>query len=432
MMNYKKSRGISGMAKAIIMPRLGLNEEENLLGEWFVSEGDTVKEGDPVFSIETDKSSMDVFAEEDGTVLKRFYKEYDIIPVMTPVCVIGKPGEDISDIKPSTAPEESAAENADVPEIKIEPAHTPAAPKEPKDDQSVFSPRAKVLADANGITLDDVAVSGAENRALEEDVIAAMKAPRPAAAKQAEAKAVSAPSSKPADLIFGKPVKISNFRKAISKNMMNSILSTAQTTTQMRYNASKLQKYRSWLKSSPGTEKNITINDLVMFVSVKTLQDYPQMNAHMIGDDEMIIFDNVNIGCAVDTQKGLVVPTVKNAQSMSLLEFSSSLGAIIEKCKNGTISKNEMSDATFTVSNVGSSGVTYFTPILNPPQIGILGVGTIDYAVKMTDEGILYYPAGYLSLTYDHRAIDGAPAASFLKAVCDNLENIYDIAGEKY
>ena len=166
-----------------------------------------------------------------------------------------------------------------------------------------------------------------------------------------------------------------------------------------------------------------------MFATVKTLEQFTQINAHMVSDDEMVFFDHVNIGCAVDTEKGLVVPTVKNAQNMSLPEFSSALKSLIGKCKDGTITRDEMSEGTFTVSNVGSFGVTYFTPILNPPQIGILGVGTIDYAVKMTEEGLLYYPAGYLSLTYDHRAIDGAPAASFLKAVCDNLENIYGLVG---
>ena len=423
------------MATVISMPRLGLNEDENMLGEWFVSEGDIVQKGDPLFSIETDKSSMNIYAEEPGTVLKRLYMEYDIIPVMTPVCITGNPGEDISDIKPAlSSPQTHTEPLQSVSETQAQKVGAPAAAVVLEEFQAVFSPRAKALAQANGITCTDVTASGAENRILEEDVISAMKpvrqhrtasqavAPVPAHAPEAACPAQT-------EIASGTPVKISNIRRAIVKNMMGSLLGTAQTTTQMRYNASKVQSYRAWLKASPGREKNITLNDLVMFAAVKTLEQFPAMNAHMVSDDEMIFFDHVNIACAVSTEKGLLVPTVKNAQSLDLLAFSSSLKTLINKCKDGTIAPDEMSGATFTVSNVGSYGVTYFTPILNPPQIGILGIGTIDYAVKTTDEGMLYYPAGYLSLTYDHRAIDGAPAAEFLRAVCQNIEDSYSLVG---
>lgn len=427
------------MATVIIMPRLGLNEDENMLGEWFVSEGDVVQKGDPLFSIETDKSSMNIYAEEPGTVLKRLYKEYDIIPVMTPVCITGEPGEDISDIKPQAATQTEAPTaqthtepRQSVSEAQTEKIGTPAAVHASDEPQAVFSPRAKALAQANGITIADVTASGAENRVLEEDVINAIKTQHEPVAQAAAPTPAPAPATgRPTQpmAVSGKPVRISNVRRVIAKNMMSSLLGTAQTTTQMRYNASKVQAYRAWLKASPGPEKNITLNDMVMFAAIKALEQYPAMNAHMVSDDEMVYFDHVNIACAVSTEKGLLVPTVKNAQSLDLLSLSTSLKTLVGKCRDGTIAPDEMSDATFTVSNVGSYGVTYFTPILNPPQVGILGVGTIDYAVRMTDEGMLYYPAGYLSLTYDHRAIDGAPAAEFLRAVCQNLEDFYSLVG---
>ena len=418
------------MATVINMPRLGLNEDANMLGEWYVSEGDFVQNGDRLFSIETDKSSMDIYAEESGTVLKRFYKEYDIIPVMTPVCITGEPGEDISHIKPAAAAEPVETEKSVSSAEPVKADVSAAAPKAQDEQQAVFSPRAKVLAEANGIALADVVAIGAENRVLEEDVIAAMKATKPVKPDgQAAASVPTASRPVMSDSVSGRTVKTSSIRRVIARNMMGSLVGTAQTTTQMRYNASKLQAYRAWLKNSPGFEKSITLNELIMFAVVKTLVQFPNMNAHMISDDEMVFFDQVNIACAVSTEKGLLVPTVKNAQNMDLLGFASGLKVLTEKCKAGTILPEEMSDATFTVSNVGSYGVTYFTPILNPPQIGILGVGTIDYAVKMTEEGILHYPAGYLSLTYDHRAIDGAPAAEFLRAVCRNLENFPGLVG---
>ena len=414
------------MAEIVNMPRLGLNEDESMIGEWFVSEGDSVKTGDGLFSIETDKSSMTVFAETDGVVLKRFYNDFDVVRVMTPVCVLGQPGEDVGGVTPfndgdeAAPPEAPAAEDTAVkPVAKPLEAPAPTAPEGP-----FFSPRAKKLALANGVEMADITATGAENRIIEADVIRAMQsAPAtalPIAPPQAEATAQSAAEG-------ARVVKMSNIRKVIARNMSASLQNTAQLTSHAKFNASALQKYREWYKAAPGGEKNITITDMILYAVAKTLKDFDYMNAHMVSDDELLYFDDINLGCAVDTEKGLMVPTVKSAQSLSLSELSQALKQLVEKCRDGSITPDEMSGATFTVSNLGAFGVTDFTPILNPPQVGILGVGTIDYAVKQTPEGILYYPAGHLSLTYDHRAVDGAPSARFLKALCAKLENFGDL-----
>lgn len=204
--------------------------------------------------------------------------------------------------------------------------------------------------------------------------------------------------------------------------MMHSLSSTAQLTSHMTYNASCIQRYREWLRLSPGDEKNITVTDMILFTAAKTLQQFDYMNAHMVSDKEIEYFEDINLGCAVDTERGLMVPTIRKAQTLSLVELSRKLKELAAKCRDGSIRPEEMSSATFTVSNLGGFGVTGFTPILNPPQVGILGIDAIDYAVKKTSEGILYYPAGHLSLTYDHRAVDGAPSARFLQALCRNLE----------
>lgn len=410
----------NNMAEVVNMPRLGLNEDASVLGEWFVSEGDPVQNGDELFSIETDKSSMTVYSETGGTVLKRFYEPYDVVPVMTPVCVIGNPGEDISGIQPAKAGTEAepVQEQRTVPVPPTTEASI-SAPAPASQTGGFLSPRARRLAEANAVDASLLTASGAEGRVIEADVIRAMEAfPVPAA--QAAPSVPEASAAVRTD--DSRLEKTSPIRRAIAKNMVRSLSSTAQLTSHMTYNASCIQRYREWLKLSPGDEKNVTITDMVLFATAKALQQFNYMNAHMVSDEEIKYFDDINLGCAVDTERGLMVPTIQKTQELSLVELSRKLKELAAKCRDGSIRPEEMSGATFTVSNLGGFGVTGFTPILNPPQIGILGIGTIDYAVKKTNEGILYYPAGHLSLTYDHRAVDGAPSSKFLQAVCKNLE----------
>lgn len=407
------------MAEVVNMPRLGLNEDTSVLGEWFVSEGDSVQNGSELFSIETDKSSMTVYSETNGTVLKRFYESYDVVPVMTPVCVIGQPGEDISGIQPADTGTEAAPEQKpEAAPVPVPAAKAPALTAQPPAG-GFLSPRARKLTEANGIDASGLAASGAEGRIIEADVIRAMEAaPAPAAQTSSPAAGPLAPVHPGSSRIE----KISTVRRTISKNMMHSLSSTAQLTSHMTYNASCIQRYREWLRLSPGDEKNITVTDMILFTAAKTLQQFDYMNAHMVSDKEIEYFEDINLGCAVDTERGLMVPTIRKAQTLSLVELSRKLKELAAKCRDGSIRPEEMSGATFTVSNLGGFGVTGFTPILNPPQVGILGIDAIDYVVKKTSEGILYYPAGHLSLTYDHRAVDGAPSARFLQALCRNLE----------
>ncbi|HWQ80100.1 MAG TPA: dihydrolipoamide acetyltransferase family protein [Anaerovoracaceae bacterium] len=414
------------MAEIVNMPRLGLNETTSVIKEWLVLEGDEVRSGDELFTIETDKTTMAVQAETDGVVLKRLYDNYDVVEVLTPVCIIGEKGENIEEllksIKATVKPDGDEPVKATETVKEVEPVkETEAAELKPqgtkqesmaqiKRGQAFFSPRARALAEANGLAQEDITPTGAENRILEDDVIQAMKGglKRPAASET-------------------RTVKLSGIRRMIAKNMMHSLASTAQLTSHAIFNASAILNYREKVKRCNGPESGVTIGDMVLFAVSRTLGSYDYMNAHMAGDDEILLFSDVNLGFAVDTDNGLMVPTLFGAQRMSLFEISTKSKGLADKCRSGKILPGEMAGGTFTVSNLGNLGVTDFTPILNPPQIGILGVGTVDYAMKMTSQGMLYYPSGHLSLTYDHRAVDGAPSARFLKAVCDNLENFTNI-----
>lgn len=407
------------MADIVIMPRLSLNEETSLLSQWYIKEGDKVSVGDKLFCIETDKSTMDVDSEFAGTVLKVYYGDYEVVDVLSPVCVIGQPGEEIpaldlpgkkepagnsadEEIQASTAAEGKAIASATAGNV-----HMAETGKEKH-----VSPRAKGVAEKNGITeFSVIRASGADNRIIEKDVLRFMENGRAPEIHTAAAQKV---------------IKLPKIRKVIASNMMNSLQTTAQLTIHSVFNATAIQDLRDRFKNDQSAMKKVTIGDLILYATAKTLaeDEFKYMNSWMVSDDEVIEFGSVNLGCAVDTDRGLMVPTITAADEKSLLEISNELKELANGCREGNISPDKLKGATFTVTNLGSFGVRTFTPIINPPQVGILGVGSIDYMMKKTKEGLLYYPGCTLSLTFDHRYVDGGPAARFLKGLCENLENI--------
>ena len=195
----------------------------------------------------------------------------------------------------------------------------------------------------------------------------------------------------------------------------------AQLTLNASFDATEVMAFRNNLKANGEAlgMGNITINDIVLYAVAKTLKNHKDLNAHWL-DDIVRIFDNVNLGIAVDTERGLMVPTLMAAETMSLSELSANAKTLIKETQGGSISPDKLSGGTFTVTNLGSLGVESFTPVINPPQVAILGVCAITQRVK-ADGSV--YPAMGLSLTFDHRALDGAPAARFLKELCANLEH---------
>lgn len=410
------------MADVVIMPRLSLNEETNLLSQWYVAEGDKVSAGDKLFCIETDKSTMDVDSEFEGIVLKKYYDDYAVVSVLTPVCVIGKEGDEIPDLvipaeaAQETSEGEAALTAAPVTSEVLTVSAADMGRADSKKGEKGISPRARKLAEQNGITnYQAIPASGAENRILEEDIIRYMR--------DGVTETRQATGEK-------RTVKLPKIRKVIAKNMMHSLQSTAQLTMTSVFNATGLQACRSRFKAEQGEMKQVTIGDLILFATARTLEEYPYMNSWMLSDEEAIEFTDVNLGCAVDTERGLMVPTIMAANTKSLLEVSNDLKELAGECRKGSISPEKLKEATFTVSNLGAFGIRTFTPILNPPQVGILGVGAIDYMVKQTKEGMLCYPACTLSLTVDHRLVDGGPAARFLKKLCENLEHIEELIAE--
>ena len=442
------------MANVVIMPKQGQSVESCIVTEFKKKVGDKVAVGDILFSYETDKASFDEESKFEGTVLACFFQDNDEIPVLTNVMVIGNEGESFAEFAPAgAAPAAPAAEAAPAPEAAAPvetPAEAPAAG--PVVAGAPVSPRARKLAAEKGVDTAQVAGSGPHGRIIERDVIAAAGAPKSGLAKaMAAAGGFEAPARgtgldgmvKGSDLKQWQPThtdiagegeeftveKMSNMRKLIAKSMYNSLQNTAQLTHMLGADARRVQALRKKAKKAleeGRIDANITINDFVCYAVIKALQKFPKVNSHCLGD-AMRIFKTVNLGCAVDTERGLMVPCVKNAENLNIAGLSKSLKKVADDCKKGSINPDLLASeaASFTVSNLGGFGVEWFTPIINVPQSAILGVGTIVPRPKDLGGGVYaFVPYMGLSLTYDHRAIDGGEATRFLKQVAVEIENL--------
>ncbi len=427
------------LANPVIMPRQGQSVESCIITTWHKKVGDTVNEGDVLFSYETDKSAFDEKSLFSGTLLKILFEEGDVVPCLETVCFIGEAGEDVSSLgataaaeeKESTTEEKTAAAPAAAQPAATSPAVTAECVVE--GGRVKISPRAKNLALKTGVDMTAVGATGPHGRIIERDINAALDrgavgtvaavedflAGKIAAPeKAAEEAAANAAANIAAEY---EEVPMSGVRRAIARSMHASLSEMAQLTLNASFDATALMEYRKALKA--GAEEmglgKISINDMVIYAVSRVLPDFPQINATLT-DNTMRLYKHANIGLAVDTDRGLLVPTIFAADTMSLAKIAAADKAAAAKARDASLTPDEMSGGSFTVTNLGSLGIESFTPVINPPQVAILGVcATVN---RLRSDGSVY-PAMGLSLTFDHRAVDGAPAAKFLKALCTALEN---------
>ncbi|MDP4291569.1 MAG: dihydrolipoamide acetyltransferase family protein [Bacteroidota bacterium] len=439
------------MATVVIMPKQGQSVESCIITEWNKKKGDKVTKGEVLFSYETDKASFEEEAPVDGILLDLFFQEGDDVPVLTNVCVIGAEGESVAEFMPGNAA--PAAE----PEVKpavVEEAAKPVAQAAGTVQSapvaagaSFVSPRAKNLAAKEGISLEGIAGSGPKGRVIEQDIRKAIESsPKvtPLAKKIAEEEklqpvssgtglggAVTSKDLTPQNQVYGTDFevkKLSNMRKLIAKAMHSSLQNSAQLTHHLGADARRMMELRKKVKKATdnGYPTNITINDMVCFAVIKALQKFPQANSHFLGDS-MKYFKKIHLGVAVDTDRGLMVPVLRNADDLSIQGISNQLKELATQCRNGNINPDLLSSeaASFTVSNLGNYGVEIFTPVINLPQAAILGVNTIVPRPKNLGDGVYgFVPYIGLSLTYDHQALDGGEATRFLKQIAIEIENL--------
>jgi pyruvate dehydrogenase E2 component (dihydrolipoamide acetyltransferase) len=433
------------MATAIVMPKLGNSVESSVIVTWKKKKGDSISQGEAICEIETDKATIDVESPAAGTVLDIFFAAGDDVPVMTPIAAIGEAGEDVSALRPASA----APAAAPAPAVAVVPVATVAvSAAAPVSDFVGISPRARHLAERKEVEIEGVAGTGPGGRIIERDVQAALvNRPKltPLARSMVEAGDFVAPSgvggritskdlqpsAAPAaatpvvadDEVTVIPLK--GTRKIISERMLASMQTTAQLTMNTSAEAVALQSYRARLKESSeelGLRK-VTINDLILFTVSRTLPNFPDVNALFTGDS-IAQHRDVNLGFAVDTPRGLLVPVIRGAHRLSLKQISAEARRLADAAQTGKMSPDELNGGTFTVTNLGSLGIETFTPILNPPQVAILGVGGISLKAVDSDEGVEFVPHLNLSITINHQVVDGAPGARFLQALCRNLAQL--------
>ena len=408
------------MAEKIVMPKLGNTVESVRIVAWRKELGEAIAIGESICEVETDKSTIEVEAEVAGTLLARLYEADDDVPVLRPFAIVGEPGEDVAGLLRSLSPA------ADPPSsVEKEASTRMAAP--PAGDSGI-SPRARNLISASGLmTLP--AGSGPAGRIIERDIRAALNgrslSPAARALSMDGDVRTSLDSSFPD---FPGPfisVPVKGVRKVIAQRMHASLQETAQLTLNSSAPASSLLAWRDKYKNSPQDCEltDITINDFVIFTVSRLLPRHPEINAQF-QQDCIEQYRHVHLGCAVDTPKGLMVPVLRFADQLSLIQISAEIRRLASACREGRINPDELSGATFTVSNLGALGIESFTPILNAPQVGILGVGSMVNAPLETPEGIGMEKRMTLSLTINHQAIDGAPAARFLKELCAFLGSL--------
>jgi pyruvate dehydrogenase E2 component (dihydrolipoamide acetyltransferase) len=439
------------MAVSIIMPKQGQSVETCIIAE-IKKKGDKVKKGEVIFSYETDKASFEEVSPQDGTVLECFYSEGDEVPVLQNVMIIGEPGENYSDLFAQTdipAAEVEKETQQAVAKVENSPEQPPLTELQPNKNNAPISPRARHLAEKEAIETSALAGSGPNGRIIEKDVRSALEnRPKltPLAKKLAAEEglqpttsgsglngmAKSIDLSAPTNAVYGldyEDRKLPNIRKLIAKSMQASLQNSAQLTHHLGADARRILQLRKKAKAafeSGQLQVNITLNDFVCFAVIKALQKFPNVNSHFLGDS-IRYFKKIHLGLAVDTDRGLMVPVVRNADDLSIIGLASQLKEVAAACRKGNVNPEILSPeaGTFTVSNLGNYGVEIFTPIINLPQSAILGVNTILPRPKDLGDGVYgFVPYIGLSLTYDHRSIDGGEATRFLKQIAEEIENL--------
>lgn len=439
------------MAIAVIMPKQGQSVESCIITTLHKKKGDIVKKGEILFSYETDKASFEEESPVDGTVLVSFYGEGDEVPVLENMMIIGEPGEDISALSTPAPAQiiEDAVPSADATVAAPDKVMAAVETQTTTSENRFISPRAKKLAEKNAIPVSQLDGTGPNGRIVEKDVMTRL-VDRPKMTPLAKMVALeegvqpeiagtglagrtrATDLAAPVNPVYGvdyEDKKLSNMRKLIAKSMHASLQNSAQLTHHLGADARRILELRKKAKTAQQEGRiaaNITLNDMVCYAVINALKKFPEVNTHFLGDTKRY-FHKVHLGLAVDTERGLMVPALRNADDLSIVGLSNQLKELATACRSGSVNPDMLAAeaATFTVSNLGNYGVEIFTPVINLPQSAILGVNTILPRPKDLGDGVYaFVPHIGLSLTYDHRSLDGGEATRFLKQIATEIETM--------
>lgn len=440
------------MAEFIIMPKQGLQMTEGTIMEWLVGEGEEVIADAPLFEMETDKLTISIDASAGGTLLKIIHDAGAVVPITEPIAIIGEKGEDFSALLGSIgAPATAAvvAESAEPVQAEEESIGTTTV-KIPRTGRVFASPRAKMLAEEKGIDVADIDGSGPEGLIIEKDVLdyvlnpAQKTAATPLARKVAELENIdingiqgsgvrnkvladdvsSSASVSQAPVQMVQPldeelIPIKGMRKIVAERMKQSLGEMAQANHRITVDMTNSVALREQYKA---VGRKVSYNDIVLRCTAKALTEFPMMNSSWTSEG-IVLKKYINMGMAVAIDQGLIVPVIKNIHLKSLDQISRESSELALKAKENRLQPEDYSGGTFTVSNLGMFDIDGFTAIINPPEAGILAVGKLAKQPVVSGDEIVVRMMMQLSLTYDHRTVDGAPAAQFLKRIKELLEN---------
>ncbi len=393
------------MAVEVVMPKFGLTMTEGTIQQWFKSEGDTIKNGEALFEVETEKVLYEVEAPADGTVAKLLYALEAVVGVGLPVAIIAEAGEEVAEVAARYA-DAAAAPVAAPPEPAPVAASTAPPAAEEKRARVPVTPAARKLAKEHTIDLSGVTGTGPRGRITREDVQKIIDSGGQAAPPPA-------PAATPAAT---EDIPLRGMRKVIAERMQQSLQGSAQLTISTEVDVTQLIDRRQEVRQ----EFNVTYTDFIVQACAHALRQHPRMNASLEGNI-IHVYGDIHVGLAVALDEGLIVPVVRDVDKKSLKDIAAEAKTLAEKARASQLKLEEVSGGTFTVSNLGMYGVDAFTPIINAPQSGILGVGRIVEKPVIYRGEITRRSMMVLSLTFDHRVIDGAPAGAFLQTVADLL-----------
>lgn len=382
------------MVTKVVMPRLSLTMKEGTVAQWFKKEGETVDKGEPLVEVLSEKATIDVEAPASGILRKILADQGVDMPVNATLAIITAPDEQITeaDLETLEAEEEEKKEAvAETSEVKVEAVTS-------VEERVLASPAAKRLAKEHGINLTQVKGTGPEGRIVEDDV-----------QRFVEQASQTTPRVK-------EIIPLTGIKKTTAERVSRSFRTAPHSTVIMEVDMTNATKLRS--------EKQVSYTELLVKAVAEALRKHPLLNSTLAEDENIKVYEDINVGVAVATEQGLVVPVIHDADKKSPEEIAAKLRELAGKAREGKLAKEDVSGGTFTVTNLGMFGVDLFMPIINPPEAAILAVGkTVDKPVVEGKE-IVIKPVMTLSLAYDHRIVDGAPAAQFLQEIKRTLESL--------
>jgi pyruvate dehydrogenase E2 component (dihydrolipoamide acetyltransferase) len=436
------------MAVQVILPVLGETMDEGTIVRWLVEVGQFVEKGDPLYEVETDKAVLEVEAPAAGVLRKIFHPAGSKVAVLSAVGLIADAKEEVS--------ASELLEQQDEVSAGSELAVMPSASSPPSNNRILASPRARRRAADRGVKLSEVRGSGPAGRIVERDVqkhLAAQRIATPTARKvaddhgvdlvalraggesgrrvtKADVEALLSGAAKGAPLgaepTAAERMPLQGIRAVIAERMSTSAHTTARVTLTTEVDGAQLVQLRKVLNEhlEAAEEFKVAYTDILVAVVARALGDLRYMNVRLRGE-EIECLASINVGVAVDTERGLLVPVVRDADTKTIVEIASTLHELTARARSGKSMPDDLTGGTFTITNLGMYGIDAFTPIINPPECAILGVGRLREVPVVHDGGVRARPMMVLSMTFDHRLVDGAPAARFLQRISELVEEPY-------